>query len=169
MAVSERKGLKQTVVVFVKGVRTASMCLGIGSSLIDSYTILYLKAWAARLYFKYPMDSTQLHSIVASFSNVWDLFYHIAGIATMDVLRVLVCLVRNLQGLWDGWLFYLFCWYFYEILHDDDDEHCEMTCPSCDMICAFVDQSRCLHFQYFHLLYPLATGLIHIKQISVWG
>lgn len=43
MAVSEQKGLKQTVVVFVKGVRTASMCLGIGSSSIDSYTILYLK------------------------------------------------------------------------------------------------------------------------------
>lgn len=43
MAVSERKGLKQAVVVRVKGVRTASMCLGIGCSSIDSYSTMYLK------------------------------------------------------------------------------------------------------------------------------
>lgn len=58
---------------------------------------------------------------------------------------------------------------FFEMLLDDDDEHCEMTCPSCDTNCTFVDQSQRLHFQYFHSLYPLATGLMHIEQISARG
>lgn len=85
--------------------------------------------------------------------------FHTAGIATMDVLLVLVFFlilfsVQYVAGIM-GRLSFI---YFFLLLDEDNDEHCEMTCPSCDMNCTFVDQSQCLRFHFN----PRATSITNI-------